>query len=299
MTTAKIAAGAVTATEIAANAVTATQLAANAVTAASIKAGEVTAGKLATDSVVAANIAANAVTTAKIATGAVTANEIASNAVTAVKIAAGAIEAGKIAAGAVTADKIAANSVTTAKIAAGAVTAAEIAADAITASKIALTDTTNLIADQDMLDSAAWSIGAGWAIAPTTLETFASANIGRFAYNAAATGNSANLYCKQFSVEPGSEYYFEAQGRMTDAAAKGAVLMRAYWYNGSGAYISNQAVGTLGLDGSRLVFMLVEAIRRKPISRKIESTVHLAGYALLIGLMIFFTFRDVSRIIGG
>ena len=54
-----------------------------------------------------------------------------------------------------------------------------------------------------------------------------------------------------------------------------------------------------GLDGSRLVFMLVEAIRRKPISRKVENAVHLAGYALLLGLMLLFTFRDVGRIIGG
>ena len=54
-----------------------------------------------------------------------------------------------------------------------------------------------------------------------------------------------------------------------------------------------------GLDGSRLVFMLVEAIRRKPINRKVENTVHLVGYALLLGLMLFFTFRDVGRIITG
>jgi len=54
-----------------------------------------------------------------------------------------------------------------------------------------------------------------------------------------------------------------------------------------------------GLDGSRLVFMLVEMIRRKPINRKIESTVHLVGYALLFGLMIFFTFKDVGRLITG
>ena len=54
-----------------------------------------------------------------------------------------------------------------------------------------------------------------------------------------------------------------------------------------------------GLDGSRLVFMLIEAIRRKPVNRRIESTVHLIGYALLLGLMVFFTFRDVSRILGG
>ena len=54
-----------------------------------------------------------------------------------------------------------------------------------------------------------------------------------------------------------------------------------------------------GLDGSRLVFMLIEGIRRKPISRKIESAVHLSGYVLLLGLMVFFTFRDVGRILGG
>ena len=54
-----------------------------------------------------------------------------------------------------------------------------------------------------------------------------------------------------------------------------------------------------GLDGSRLVFMLIEAIRRKPVSQKIESGIHLAGYALLMGLMIFFTFKDVGRIFGG
>ena len=54
-----------------------------------------------------------------------------------------------------------------------------------------------------------------------------------------------------------------------------------------------------GLDGSRIVFLLVEAIRRKPVSRKFETAVHLTGYALLIGLMVFFTFQDVGRLLGG
>jgi len=54
-----------------------------------------------------------------------------------------------------------------------------------------------------------------------------------------------------------------------------------------------------GLDGSRLVFFLIEAIRRKPVSRKIETAVHLTGYALLLGLMAFFTFQDVGRLLGG
>lgn len=51
-----------------------------------------------------------------------------------------------------------------------------------------------------------------------------------------------------------------------------------------------------GLDGSRLIFMLIEAVRRKPVEQKIESMIHLAGYALLLGMMMFFTFKDVLRI---
>ena len=54
-----------------------------------------------------------------------------------------------------------------------------------------------------------------------------------------------------------------------------------------------------GLDGSRLVFMFIEAIRRKPVSQRIESIVHLCGYVLLLGLMLFFTFKDVLRIFQG
>ncbi|MDD3212809.1 MAG: M50 family metallopeptidase [Eubacteriales bacterium] len=54
-----------------------------------------------------------------------------------------------------------------------------------------------------------------------------------------------------------------------------------------------------GLDGSRLVFNLIEVVRRKPVNRKIEATVHLVGYVLLLGLMVFFTFRDVGRIFAG
>ncbi|MBQ7867723.1 MAG: site-2 protease family protein [Clostridia bacterium] len=54
-----------------------------------------------------------------------------------------------------------------------------------------------------------------------------------------------------------------------------------------------------GLDGSRLIFMLVEAVRRKPVDQKIEAIIHLCGYALLFGLMIYFTFKDVLRIFQG
>jgi len=53
-----------------------------------------------------------------------------------------------------------------------------------------------------------------------------------------------------------------------------------------------------GLDGSRLIFLAIEGIRRKPVDQRIEAYIHLAGYALLIGLMLFFTFQDIRRLFG-
>ena len=53
-----------------------------------------------------------------------------------------------------------------------------------------------------------------------------------------------------------------------------------------------------GLDGSRLVFMLIEAVRRKPVNQRIESMVHLCGYVFLFGLMLFFTYKDVLHLFG-
>ncbi len=51
------------------------------------------------------------------------------------------------------------------------------------------------------------------------------------------------------------------------------------------------------LDGGRLMFLLLEAIRRKPISQKYEIAVNAAGFMLLIGLMIFATFNDITKLI--
>ena len=51
-----------------------------------------------------------------------------------------------------------------------------------------------------------------------------------------------------------------------------------------------------GLDGSRFLFMVVEAVRRKPIAPEKEAMVHLAGMLFLFAVMIFFTFRDVINL---
>ena len=52
------------------------------------------------------------------------------------------------------------------------------------------------------------------------------------------------------------------------------------------------------LDGGRFVFMLIELIIKKPVPRNVEAIVHLVGFVLLIGLMVFLTVNDVSRLFG-
>lgn len=50
------------------------------------------------------------------------------------------------------------------------------------------------------------------------------------------------------------------------------------------------------LDGGRLVFLFVEAIRRKRIPPEKEGYVHFIGFALLMVLMVVVLFNDIQRI---
>lgn len=50
------------------------------------------------------------------------------------------------------------------------------------------------------------------------------------------------------------------------------------------------------LDGGRLVFLLVEAVRGKRISPEKEGMVHFAGFALLMILMVVVMFNDIARL---
>lgn len=50
------------------------------------------------------------------------------------------------------------------------------------------------------------------------------------------------------------------------------------------------------LDGSKLVFLIIEGIRGKAIPIEKESMVHFVGFVLLITLMIFITYKDILRI---
>lgn len=53
------------------------------------------------------------------------------------------------------------------------------------------------------------------------------------------------------------------------------------------------------LDGGRLLFILVEMIRRKPIPAKKEGLVHAIGFALLMAFMLVVTFKDIWGLITG
>lgn len=50
------------------------------------------------------------------------------------------------------------------------------------------------------------------------------------------------------------------------------------------------------LDGGRLVFLIIELIKGKPISREKEGIVHTIGFVFLMGLILFVSFKDVIRL---
>jgi|LSQX01.2.fsa_nt_gb regulator of sigma E protease len=50
------------------------------------------------------------------------------------------------------------------------------------------------------------------------------------------------------------------------------------------------------LDGSKLIFLVLEGIRGKPIDPKKEGFIHFVGFTFLILLMIFIAFQDIRRL---
>ena len=51
-----------------------------------------------------------------------------------------------------------------------------------------------------------------------------------------------------------------------------------------------------GLDGGRLLLIILEAIRRKPLKTETEAQIQLLGFSFLIMLSLYVTFNDVIRI---
>jgi regulator of sigma E protease len=53
------------------------------------------------------------------------------------------------------------------------------------------------------------------------------------------------------------------------------------------------------LDGGRLFFLLIEAIKRSPIKPKIANAAHALGFVALILLILVVTFHDVMKLVAG
>jgi len=52
------------------------------------------------------------------------------------------------------------------------------------------------------------------------------------------------------------------------------------------------------LDGGRIIFSLIELLSRKKVKPELENLIHFIGFLLLIVLMVFVTFSDISRLMG-
>ena len=50
------------------------------------------------------------------------------------------------------------------------------------------------------------------------------------------------------------------------------------------------------LDGGRLVFLIIEAVRRKRVPPEKEGMVHFAGFAALMVLMVVVMFNDIVKL---
>jgi regulator of sigma E protease len=76
-----------------------------------------------------------------------------------------------------------------------------------------------------------------------------------------------------------------------------AILNAVYW---SIVISANLGVMNLlplpALDGGRLLFMIIELFRGKPIDRDKEAMVHFIGIVLLMILMVFLFYNDIVNI---
>lgn len=85
-----------------------------------------------------------------------------------------------------------------------------------------------------------------------------------------------------------------------EAKSEGAVMVwmqMLYW-----AILLSANLGVMkllpipALDGGRLVFLLIEAVRKKRLNPDVEGMVHFAGFVLLMMLMVFVMFNDFRRL---
>jgi regulator of sigma E protease len=53
------------------------------------------------------------------------------------------------------------------------------------------------------------------------------------------------------------------------------------------------------LDGSKLLFMGMEAVRRRPLDAAKENLINMVGFMVLLAFVLFVTYHDLLRLVGG
>ena len=118
-----------------------------------------------------------------------------------------------------------------------------------------------------------------------------------------STAAAATMTVSVQSIQWGStaKKYLDAIGSTYEASKSEGML--TIWVNM--LYMAALLSANLGvmnllplpaLDGGRLVFLIIEAIRRKPVNRQIEGMVHFAGLMVLMLLMVVVMYNDILKI---
>ncbi len=138
---------------------------------------------------------------------------------------------------------------------------------------------------QDFISSIAYSFGEVKYWLDVTVKSLVRLITGRFSLNDIS----------------GPVGIVNAVGKVYEQAApEGAFVVSMNMFNMLILISANLGVMNLlplpALDGGRLLFLIIEAIRRKPIKQSIEGTIHFIGFAALMALMVFVVFQDITKL---
>lgn len=105
---------------------------------------------------------------------------------------------------------------------------------------------------------------------------------------------------------------FQGQAQSTDAAGPVGITVMISQAVRSGfetvlylAILISISLGIMNLlplpalDGGRMVFMVIEAVRGKPVPPEKEGMVHFIGMCLLLALVAFLTYNDIANLVRG
>lgn len=87
---------------------------------------------------------------------------------------------------------------------------------------------------------------------------------------------------------------------MTMQLANAGILYYTWWAAMLSLYLAIfNLLPVPALDGSRLIFLGLEAVRGRPVDPNRESLVHFIGFAMLMLLMVAVTYNDILRLFRG